>query len=39
MELPVQEIKPSPIPVSDKKYHVTTQKRPLDVYAKAGEMH
>ena len=39
MELPVQEIKPSPIPVSDKKYHITTQKRPLDVYAKAGEMH
>ena len=25
-----------PIPVSDSKYHVTTQKRPLEVYAKAG---
>jgi len=25
-----------PIPVSDMKYHVTTEKRPLDVYAKAG---
>lgn len=27
---------PSVIPVSGKKYHVTTQKRDLDVYAKAG---
>lgn len=27
----------SDIPVSDPKYHVTTQKRPLEVYAKVGE--
>lgn len=39
MELPIQEIKSNPIPVSDKKYHITTQKRPLDVYAKVGEMN
>jgi len=39
MELPVQEIKSNPIPVSDKKYHITTQKRSLDVYAKVGEMN
>lgn len=27
---------PLPIPVSNSKYHVTTEKRPLDVYVKAG---
>lgn len=27
-----------PIPVSNKKYHVTTEKRPLSVYAKVGGM-
>ena len=37
MELPFAEAALAPIPVSDKKYHITTQKRPLDVYAKAGE--
>ena len=25
------------IPVDDPKYHVTTQKRPLSVYAKVGD--
>ena len=35
-EKPVLEVKPVPIPVSDNKYHVTTQKRSLEVYAKAG---
>lgn len=39
MELPIQEIKQIAIPVSDKKYHVTTQKRPIEVYVKAGEMN
>jgi hypothetical protein len=24
------------LPVADAKYHVTTQKRPLEVYAKVG---
>lgn len=24
------------IPISDRKYHVTTEKRPLEVYAKVG---
>lgn len=24
------------IPISDRKYHVTTEKRPLEVYVKAG---
>lgn len=28
---------PTVIPVSDQKYHVTTQKRDLDVYVKAGD--
>lgn len=39
MESPIQEIKQVAIPVSDKKYHVTTQKRPIEVYVKAGEMN
>lgn len=26
------------IPISDKKYHITTEKRPISVYAKAGGM-
>jgi hypothetical protein len=27
---------PLVIPVSDRKYHITAEKRPLEVYAKAG---
>lgn len=27
---------PAQIPVNDPKYHITTQKRPLEVYAKVG---
>lgn len=34
---PKQPIILTTIPVSDRKYHVTTEKRSLDVYAKAGE--
>ena len=33
-ELPF--VYPSQIPVNDPKYHITTQKRPLAVYAKVG---
>lgn len=38
-EMPKQEIALKEIPVSDNKYHITTQKRPLEVYAKAGGMN
>lgn len=34
--IPKPELAVLPIPVSNSKYHVTTQKRSLDVYAKAG---
>ena len=37
-EKPKQALVQLPIPLSDKKYHVTTQKRSLDVYAKVGGM-
>jgi len=33
---PKQVIVLNPIPISNSKYHVTTEKRSLDVYAKAG---
>lgn len=36
---PKQEIILNPIPVSNSKYHVTTEKRSLDVYAKVGGRH
>lgn len=36
-EQPAPESETPPIPVSDVKYHLTTQKRSLEVYAKAGE--
>ncbi|MCL2344114.1 MAG: IS21 family transposase [Firmicutes bacterium] len=29
--------KPAALPVSDRKYHITAEKRPLDAYMKAGE--
>ena len=35
-ELPKPETLTVPLPVADAKYHVTTQKRPLEVYAKVG---
>lgn len=35
-ERPKQKIVLKEIPISDNKYHITTQKRSLDVYAKAG---
>lgn len=35
-EKPKQKIKLLTIPVSDNKYHITTEKRSLDVYVKAG---
>jgi hypothetical protein len=35
-ELPKPEAIAVPLPVADAKYHVTTQKRPLEVYAKVG---
>lgn len=35
-EKPKPKIKLLNIPVSDNKYHITTEKRPLDVYVKAG---
>jgi len=34
---PKKEVTVLPIPVSDKKYHVTCEKRSIDVYAKVGE--
>ena len=34
---PKKEVAVLPIPVSDKKYHVTCEKRSIDVYAKVGE--
>lgn len=37
-ERPKQKIVLKEIPVSENKYHITTQKRSLDVYAKAGGM-
>jgi len=36
---PKQVIVLNTIPVSNSKYHVTTEKRSLDVYAKAGGIH
>ena len=33
---PKQVVVLNPIPVSNSKYHVTTEKRPLEIYAKAG---
>lgn len=36
---PKQEIILKPLPVSNSKYHVTTEKRSLDVYAKLGGRH
>jgi len=33
---PKQEFKKLPIPVSNNKYHISTEKRSVDVYAKAG---
>jgi len=38
-EKPKQEITLKEIPVSDNKYHIVTQKRSLEVYAKAGDMN
>jgi hypothetical protein len=35
-ERPKPEAIAVPLPVADAKYHVTTQKRPLEVYAKVG---
>lgn len=35
-ELPKPEAVVGPLPEADAKYHVTTQKRPLQVYAKMG---
>lgn len=32
----LSSVYPSQIPVNDSKYHITTQKRPLAVYAKVG---
>ncbi|MDD4148336.1 MAG: IS21 family transposase [Candidatus Cloacimonetes bacterium] len=37
-ERPQQKIVLKEIPVSENKYHITTQKRSLDVYAKVGGM-
>jgi len=36
IETPLVKPQQLPIPVSDRKYHVTTQKRDVSVYAKAG---
>ena len=39
MEKPKQQTQLKQIPVSNKKYHITTQKRSIEEYVKAGDIN